>query len=298
MKKNIVLLISLFGIIIICGMVFNSSSQNNNANHRLQWWLDDIENVDLNKNNTVGSIKVAIIDSDVNIQHPDLNEDRIEVAEIISKDTINTNYSHGTMVAGIIAARPSDNKGLLGIAPEIDMICIDITDDKGRITVENLIHGIKIAIDNNVDIINMSLGIKSYSKGLQDIIEEAWDSGIILIAASGEGPELLYPAKFDEVISVGAFGKDKKLMFTGDRNMIDIYAPGENIVTINSTLSNHQKKYVSVDGSSFSTAMVTGAIARLKQYNSEIENNEIYEYLINNKKQTLKIRKLIEVFDL
>lgn len=248
--------------------------------HRLQWWLDDIN---WNKKRVPfdgSGVRVAIIDSGIDVAHPDL-KDKVEheyrVPTLMEEPETN-NKGHGTAVAGIIAAYPSDKNGVLGIAPGVRIISIDVTDDReGAVEVNSLIQGIEYAIEQGVQIINVSLGFNIFNEELQNVVKKALDKKIILVASSGNDMEdtTLYPAKFDGVFSVGAYKKDKKILSPKDGENGIIYLPGEYIVTTYSGTSS----YTSMRGTSIAAPMLTGVIALLIQKNPDLTINEIKSIL-------------------
>lgn len=126
----------------------------------------------------------------------------------------NTNCGHATAVAGVIAAYPHDNKGVLGINSNAEMISVDVMDDSEQSDVVCLIDAINVCIREDVDIINISLGINYDDDQLHSIIKKAYNKGIVIVAAIGNeyDEDILYPAVYDEVISVGSADKDKNIM--------------------------------------------------------------------------------------
>nr|WEZ29397.1 S8 family serine peptidase [Bacillus subtilis] len=85
-------------------------------------------------------------------------------------------------------------------------------DDKGRGSVESIVKGIEWSIDNNVDIVNISVGLKKSDQKLKRVIDEANEKGVIVVAAAGNnyGLNADYPARYQNVISVGAINKKMK----------------------------------------------------------------------------------------
>ena len=115
-KKN-----SLFVLSIIIILVVISAFRNNKTiSHRLQWWLTNIQ-WDDDRNGLVGrGIKVAVLDSGIDFTHDDLKN--INHKEKIYVEECNDDRNHGTAIAGIIAGYPSNDKGILGIAPKTEIL--------------------------------------------------------------------------------------------------------------------------------------------------------------------------------
>ncbi|MDO5293115.1 MAG: S8 family serine peptidase [bacterium] len=97
--------------------------------HRMQWWLQEINWSEKRMKLGNEKVKIAIIDSGVDVSHPDLKKSNIKEHMISSLNKVDNNYDyeHGTLVAGIISAMPNDERGILGINPEVEVISIDVT---------------------------------------------------------------------------------------------------------------------------------------------------------------------------
>lgn len=219
-------------------------------------------------------ITVAIIDTSIDNTHPDIVGSIIDNKYIVNCE----DSKHGTAVAGIISAYPSNDDGVLGIAPKTKIIAVVVTEDSKSITVENMISGINYAIDQGVDIINISSGFYNYDEKLYETIKKAYDAGIIIVASAGNGSNgsVMYPAKFSEVIAVASYNKNHEKMGLYDSDVV--YLPGDNIVTTFPEIDSSDM-YSSVSGTSFSTPIMSGIIALLKGTNKEIGNKEVYEYI-------------------
>lgn len=161
-------------------------------------------------------VVVAVIDSGVDIAHPDLensiwiNEDEISGNDIDDDDNgyvddvygwtfrygedgyiVDPSVDHGTIVAGIIAAEKDNDEGVAGIAENTKIMNLDITDSYGEIIDEDtVVQAIYYAADNGADIINLSLGSSVYntfSTTYNDAIEYAYKKGCLIVAAAGNG---------------------------------------------------------------------------------------------------------------
>ncbi|MFB1051685.1 S8 family serine peptidase [Paraliobacillus sp. JSM ZJ581] len=225
------------------------------------------------------NIKVAILDSGINKNHEDL-EGKI-VKEFSTVDGRNNNdvFNHGTAIAGIITANDND-KGIIGLNQSVDIYDVKVLDENGKGSIEQLTKGIQWSISQGVDIINLSFGFQSDSKELKKIINEATDSGIIVVAAAGNtyGLGMDYPAQYENVISVNAIDSDLNLIDASALGDTDFVAPGKDILSTNS-----QGRYSLYSGTSFSTAYVTGALSSWLVK---------YKTTINSKKKVEKIQLL------
>lgn len=256
----------------------NSSKTIIVPNHRLQWWLEEIE-WDENRTDISGkNIRIAVIDSGVDIKHSDIKdsiEKNIKVSRL-DKSFVDDN-SHGTGVIAVICGSCKNENGVLGVSPDSKIISIDVTDaSDGTVEEKNLIEGITVAINEKVNLINISMGIKNDSKELHDAIKKAFSAGIIIIASAGNYMEsdVLYPAAYPEVICVGS--KNKKNEMMSPRSVAEktiIYLPGEHISS--ATTNNGYKSF---SGTSISTPILTGIISLMLENNPDITQKDIYDY--------------------
>ena len=257
--------------------VLHSSNKSVDIAHRQQWWLEAIH-WDANQRTcglTGKGVKIAVIDSDIDINHPDLAGRIIHQQRLIPAEEAKR-YEHGTAVAGIICAYPQTSEGVLGVAPNASIISI-VIDKEGGSDVEDLVRGIDYAISQEVDIINISAGIINDNEMLESAIRSAYDAGIVIVAASGNelSGETLYPAKYDCVISVDSMNRSGTLLYGGSDDSVVL--PGGNIVTTYSSVYE-PKKYISYTGTSMSCPILTGVIALLLEQKPDLSNIEILDY--------------------
>jgi major intracellular serine protease len=237
-------------------------------------------------------ITVAILDTGCDITHPDLIERIIGGRNFTNDDGGNPDVykdynGHGTHVAGTIAATKNNN-GVVGVAPEANLLIIKVLDKNGSGQYEWIINGIKYAIEQKADIISMSLGGPEDLPELHEAIQKAVKNNILVICAAGnEGDgvdstdEFDYPGCYNEVISVGAIDLERHSSnFSNSNNEVDLVGPGEKIL---STFLNG--KYATLSGTSMATPHVAGAMALIKVLvNTSFERNlterELYAQLI------------------
>ncbi|MDQ0217751.1 serine protease [Peribacillus cavernae] len=237
-------------------------------------------------------ITIAILDTGCEIDHPDLRE-RISGGRNFTGDDqgnqdVYRDYNgHGTHVAGTMAAVQNDN-GVVGVAPEANLLIIKVLDKNGSGQYEWIINGINYAIEQKADIISMSLGGPEDVPELHEAIQKAVDNKILVVCAAGnEGDgqdstdEFAYPGSYNEVISVGAIDLERRSSeFTNSNNEIDLVAPGEEILS-----TYIGGKYAKLSGTSMATPHVAGALALIKDIsNKSFERNltvpELYAQLI------------------
>ncbi|MBW3670546.1 MAG: S8 family serine peptidase [Acidobacteria bacterium] len=182
------------------------------------------------------NVKVGVIDTGIDRGHPDLAERYRGGYDFVNgDDDPQDDNGHGTHVAGTIAA--VDNElGVVGVAPEADLYALKVLDDTGSGSVYTLISAIEWAIDNDLDVVNMSLGSPQESALEKEVFERAEAAGIICVAASGNAgiSKLDYPANYPTVVSVGAVDLAESIASFSQRGAnLDFVAPG---VGVDSTI--------------------------------------------------------------
>jgi len=205
-------------------------------------------------------VHIGVIDTGIDYSHPDLRQSISRGINLVHRQALpHDDNGHGTHIAGTIAAS-STHSGILGVAPKARIHPVKAFDHNGSAYVSDIIAGIDWCVQQNLDIINMSFGMKTYSKSLEQAVLNAYNSGKIIVASSGNDGKkatIDYPAQLSHVISVGAITSNNKVAsFSNRSNLIDIYAPGEKIYS--AWLGG---KYNELSGTSMATAHVSGAIA-------------------------------------
>lgn len=202
-------------------------------------------------------VTVAVLDTGVP-NHTDLNANLLTGQNAVINNDMFDHQGHGTHVAGIIAA-VENGAGIVGVAPDAKVLPIKVLSDGGNGSYEEIKKGIRIAIDQHADIINMSLGAPiAPPSSFQEIIKEAYDKGIIIVAAAGnDSGAVNYPARYNEVIAVAAIGQNGELAnFSSRGQQVAVSAPG---VGIYSTYLNNQ--YAVLNGTSQASPLVAGICA-------------------------------------
>ncbi|MEM2924602.1 MAG: S8 family serine peptidase [Methanocellales archaeon] len=222
-------------------------------------------------NNKGTGIKVAILDTGIQYDHPDLKANikgGVNFVGWTRDGNTNPKYwtdknGHGTHVAGIVAA-VNNTIGVVGVAPEASLYAVKVLNDAGSGYYSDIVQGIEWSINNNMQIISMSFGGTSDSQALKDACDKAKKRGIVLIAAAGNSGDgnpntdnVLYPAKYDSVIAVAATdSSDSVPSWSSDGSEVDVAAPG---VSILSTYKG--SSYATMSGTSMAAPHVTGTVA-------------------------------------
>jgi thermitase len=199
----------------------------------------DVDAVEAWKVTTGSGIKVAVLDSGVASDNPDINPKVVLRANFSNSATNEDNYGHGTHVAGIVAAIANNTDGVAGVCPGCTILAGKVLNDSGIGSSSSLANGIDWAVSNGAKVINMSIGVRA-SRTLETAVNSAWSKGVVLVAAAGNGGNQtkIYPGAYLNVIAVAATDNtDAKASFsTYGASWVDIAAPGVNVY---STFPNH-----------------------------------------------------------
>lgn len=212
-------------------------------------------------------IRIAVLDGPVDLKHPALKEISIEPLDVSQNDNIRS--THGTFVTSLIFA--NHDSGILGVAPNCSGLVKSIyqEDENGNLlsgSQSDIEQGIRLALANDADIINISGGEK-LRKGQQIIaslaaaLELCEKKGVLVVAATGnEGNNQIHvPASYPTVLAVGSIKNDGEPSsfsnWSTTFSELGLVAPGENI--IGAIPSNKNLQAIS-NGTSFSTALVSG----------------------------------------
>jgi subtilisin family serine protease len=232
----------------------------------IPWGVDRIDADRAWRYSTGDGVKVGIIDTGVDRDHPDL------VANI--KGGFNTiaptpqypdprdfedDHGHGTHCAGIIGAE-HNTIGVVGVAPDAWLYCVKAFNSGGSGYTSDCVEAIEWCIKNKMQVISMSWGSYSNDPVLEEICAAAWARGIVLVAAAGnEGyytPDL-YPAAYTSVMAISATNSSDNLPWWSNYGEeIELAAPG---VTIYSTYLGGG--YANMSGTSMACPHVSGTAA-------------------------------------
>ncbi len=221
------------------------------------------------------SVTVAVIDSGLQIDHPHFENTVISInpaANLLTgKDDVVDDVGHGTHVAGIIAKN----------APEATLYPYKIVDKNGG-RLSSVIKAVNLAIEDEVEVINMSFGVMDSSYALENMVEKAEEEGIIVVAAAGNFGDStgFYPAAYKETLAVGGVYENGRKMRTSNYgDWVDVAAEG---YRINSSIP--QDSYDYKDGTSQSAAFVSAVIANLIMEYPTKTPEELFEVLNTNSK--------------
>ena len=200
-------------------------------------------------------ITIAILDTGID-DHPTLEGVNIKRINLVgSNENQDSEYNgHGTAIASLVAGGNH-----AGIAPNTDLLSIQVMNSDGTGDSFTLATGIVEAVDQGSSIISMSLGSYGYSTSLENAIAYAQANNVILVASAGNDGmgEITYPARFDGVIGVAAIDTEsQRAEFSNFSEDVDIAAPGVGVYA-----AWGEEKWTSFSGTSAATPFVAGAIA-------------------------------------
>lgn len=239
--------------------------------------------------NKGAGIGVAVLDTGIDVDHEDLNvvggkRFYLRGLTLRSDDQYNDVYGHGTHVAGTIAAL-DNGLGVVGVAPEVSLYAVKVLGDNGSGSTSAIIAGIQwVCEQNNISIINMSLGSSYYSSTFDAACKKAYlEEGILIVASAGNsgndagtGDTVGYPAKYDSVIAVAASdSSDDRAYFSSTGPDVDLIAPGVNIM---STVPDSQYEE-GWSGTSMASPHVAGTAALVWAENPMMSNGEVWQIL-------------------
>lgn len=206
---------------------------------------------------------VAVVDSGVARDHPDLNRVVLDGVDLVDRDLDPADENgHGSHVAGVIAAVRGNAEGIAGLAP-YQILPIRVLDASGAGTCVDVALAVLAAVERDAGVINLSLRCNGDNLALRLAIAAAQAAGVVVVAAAGnDGPArcIDYPAAYDGVIAVGATTPDGVVAeFSCRSARLDLVAPGTQII---STLPDDA--YGNLTGTSIASAHVAAAAAMLK----------------------------------
>lgn len=297
-----------------------------------QWYISRVQaDRAWQRINSSPNIVIAVIDSGVQIDHPDLKDNiwfnKNEVKDGLDSDNngfiddlngwdfvnnvadpspkfddgfTESGMSHGTMVAGIIAAVGNNRIGVAGISWQAQIMPLRALNARGEGRVSDVVRAIDYAINNGADIINLSFVGFDYSESLKAAISRASLAGVIVVAAAGneanngeaynlnETP--VYPACYGKnnglvlgVVATDAL--DQKTNFSSyGFSCVDIAAPGVsffNTITQGSNLENPNLLYDGYwSGTSMATPVVSATLALVAEMNPQLSAIEIVNVVL------------------
>jgi subtilisin family serine protease len=240
--------------------------------------------------------KVAVLDSGVDKDHPDLKpnlwvnsgeksgngkdddkngyvDDYYGVDIVDGKGSGIDDNGHGTHVAGGVAAVGNNGLGVSGVCWKSSVVSVKFLDSRGRGGTSSAVEAIDYAVKEGAKIINCSFGSSSKSSALQDAVQYAKDKGALLVVAAGNDGDNLektpaYPASYTDgnILTVAATTRTDELADFSNygSKSVDVAAPGDAILQ-----TTRGGGYGNKSGTSMAAPIVAGAAALLRQADSK-----------------------------
>lgn len=254
-------------------------------------------------------VVVGVVDTGVDYNHPDLidnmwknpgeiagdgidNDGNGYIDDVYGYDFANDDgdpfddHSHGTHVAGTIAARGNNDIGVIGVAPDAKIMALKFLGSNGSGFTFNAVRAIEYATMMGVNLTNNSWGGGGYSQALYNAIEAAGEQNQLFVVASGNDGKngdttANYPSNYDldNIISVARTSHSDKLASSSNygEKSVDLGAPGSNIYS-----TTPKGKYGSKSGTSMASPHVAGAAALVWAQNPSLTAQEVKDKLLNS----------------
>ncbi|MFC4635031.1 S8 family serine peptidase, partial [Dokdonia ponticola] len=231
------------------------------------------------------AIDVAIVDSGVQTDHPDLMGNMADGWDVSDNDSnpnpINGDYDHGTHVAGLVGAVTNNSIGMASVGYNIDIMPIKATNSPNSNLITHGYEGILWAASNGAEIINCSWGGEAYSQTHQNIVNTAYNTfgSIIVTSAGNDNTNVIqYPAGYNNTLTVAATNQDdSKRGNSNYGSWVDISAPGSSIY---STLLYDD--YGNKSGTSMASPIVAAALGLVWSADLSKSKEEIIDCVLDS----------------
>ncbi len=251
------------------------------------------------------TVKIAVLDTGADLNHPDLKPNFIyQAGQVLGKDFINEDsdpsddHGHGSHVAGIIGASSNNGLGVTGVlSGKVQLIPVKVLNDQGAGDYGALANGIKWAVENGAEVINISINGTGKNAVLEDTLRRAAKKAVIIASAGNDG-ELInsdffptpgaYTRGLGGMVNVGSIDSksgDISYFSNYSNRYVDILAPGSESSSRNAgILSTHLNgSYKRLSGTSMAAPMVSAAaglaVSFFKSYNISYSPRDIEELL-------------------
>jgi len=234
------------------------------------------------------SLIIAIVDSGIDLNHPDFAcPGKLTAARwnfVADNDNPDDDYGHGTHVAGIAASCSNNHTGVAGVAWGARLMPVKALDSSGYGSYAAVAAGITYAVDHGANIINLSLGGPDDSITLADAVQYAYSHNRLMVAAAGNTyGAVLYPAAYPQVVAVAATDSfDELYSASAFGPQLDIAAPGVEVYsTYPANIYNYLwpscygRYYCSLTGTSMAASHVSGLAALLWSFDHSLTADRV-----------------------
>jgi hypothetical protein len=270
--------------------------------HAVRGWATALEQ--LGSLEHLARVRVAVIDSGVDFSHPDLAGRLMSGWNYVTPGTPpQDDYGHGTHMTGLIAANFNNGQGLVGLAPQVEILPYRTLNQDGAGSMTNVATAIQAAANSNARIINLSLYLNNSHPLLEDAVRHADARGSLLIAAAGNcvagvpcPTPVRYPAVYPEVLAVGATTiQDVRASYSAVGPELDLVAPGGSVAArilstwpLEETLRCGAQNFRLEDGAAYcystgtssATALVSGGAALLFSLQPQLSAADVRAILV------------------
>jgi hypothetical protein len=228
-------------------------------------------------------VPVTMIDSGADLAHPEFAGRPNTTALNTQTFTAVEEELHGTATASVVGAQANaDGHGIEGIYPQANLQVWDASPG-GVLTVGGEISGLASAVAHGPGVINLSLGGTDRLPIEEHAILAAFGSGSLVVASAGndreDGSPRSFPASFAHVLTIGATDESNRATFFSSASAdMDLAAPGQDMVVAVPTYWN-ATGYESLDGTSFSAPLVSGAAAAVWTSRPTLSNTQLFEVI-------------------
>jgi subtilisin family serine protease len=248
-------------------------------------------------------ITVAVLDTGVDGDHPDLTDNLVEQVDLssgrvrsfeVGTDNDKCNIGHGTMVSGVVGALGDNGIGIAGVAWDVSIVDVALTSAASRCGILDsaIIGGLRYVTSEReagpVDVVNLSVGGlgDACPLALQTALDEARDAGVLVVASSGNYEQdfpgtMSIPASCTGVLSVGATGESSGIaVYSNTNDQVDLAAPGGDTSFGRGILTTvPDGGYAEVEGTSFASPYVAGVAALLRSVDPTLTPDDLESIL-------------------
>ena len=255
-----------------------------------QWWLNDYDQVSSAVDGK--GVTVAVIDTGIDISHPDLVGTVIGGADFSGVGTPNgtspvgSSGFHGTMVASLIVGQGRQTGGVIGVAPQAKLLSVSIgLGVEGADTDRQIAQAVRWSVDNGADVINLSISRNSltWPGSWDDAFLYAMKNDVVIVAASGNESDGLKsataPATIPGVIAVTAINQINQTVSGSGSSGIGIVVAAPGVDLVGSYPGGEIRGW---SGSSAAAPLVSGLVALMRQADPTASANDIIQRIISS----------------
>jgi thermitase len=225
---------------------------------------------------------IAILDTGVDAGHPDLKAALVPGYDVVNHDADpSDDHGHGTMVAGVIAARSNNGIGVASLCWHCSLMPVKVIDSKGLGGAANVAEGLVWATDHGADVINMSFTMSGADPAVEQAVAYAVGHGVVVVAAAGNdgNSNVTYPAGYPGVLSVAATDRaDAAYGWSSRGSWVQLAAPGCSMTTAGGN------SYGDFCGTSSAAAFVSGLAGLARSYAPALPGAAVGHALVSSAK--------------